>query len=123
MTPHQVDRTGISPTTAALAIEARAKGRRLKLVVRGARAGGRVTARVSPESLPADDLLARLEGQQNALVLQTDVLGETAIVQLGGGLEQTAYALLADLVTIAATTPQSRTPARRRRSRGRSGRR
>jgi homoserine dehydrogenase len=123
MTPHEVERTGISPKTAALATEARAKGRRLKLVVRGGRVGGRVTARVSPESLPADDLLARLEGQQNALVLQTDVLGETAIVQMGGGLEQTAYALLSDLVTIASPTPRSPTPARRRRSPGRSGRR
>jgi len=122
-TPREVERTGISPATAALAIEARASGRRLKLVVRGARSGGRVDARVSPESLPAGDLLARLEGQQNALVLQTDVLGEVGIVQLGGGLEQTAYALLSDLVTIAATTPRSRPRARRRRSRGRSGRR
>ena len=36
----------------------------------------------------------------NALVLQTDLLGEIAICQLGGSLTQTAYALLSDLVTI-----------------------
>ena len=55
----------------------------------------------SPEELAGDDLLAQLEGQQNALVLFTDLLGEIAIVQRGGGLTQTAYALLSDLVTIA----------------------
>jgi hypothetical protein len=33
-------------------------------------------------------------------VLQTDLLGEIAICQLGGSLTQTAYALVSDLVTI-----------------------
>jgi len=36
----------------------------------------------------------------NALVLQTDLLGEIAICQLDGSLTQTAYALLSDVVTI-----------------------
>ena len=36
----------------------------------------------------------------NALVLDTDLLGEVAIVQMGGNLTMTAYALLADLVTL-----------------------
>jgi homoserine dehydrogenase len=58
-------------------------------------------ARVRPIELPGDDLLAGLEGQQNALILQTDLLQEIAIVQRGGSLTQTAYALLSDLVTIA----------------------
>ena len=36
----------------------------------------------------------------NALVLQTDLLGEIAVCQLGGSLTQTAYALLSDLIAI-----------------------
>ena len=70
-------------------------------MVRAAREGRRVTARVAPEELPGDDLLAGLEGQQNAIILQTDLLEEIAIVQRGGSLTQTAYALLSDLVGIA----------------------
>ena len=46
-------------------------------------------------------LLAGLRGQANALVLNTDLLGEVAICQLDGSLTATAYALLSDLVTIA----------------------
>ena len=46
------------------------------------------------------DLLASLNGVANALILRTDVLGEIAICQLSGGVKQTAYALLSDLVTI-----------------------
>ena len=59
-----------------------------------------MTARVSPEELPEDDLLAGLEGQQNAIILHTDLLGEIAVVQRGSGLTQTAYALLSDLIAI-----------------------
>jgi homoserine dehydrogenase len=72
----------------------------MKLVARAERQGRRVTARVALEELRGDDLLAGLEGQQNALVLKTDLLEEIAIVQRSGSLTQTAYALLSDLITV-----------------------
>jgi len=112
ITPHAVARQGITPDAGRRAAEARAGGRRLKLVARARRERRRVTARVSLEELPADDLLAGLEGQQNAIILETDLLEEIAVVQRGGSLTQTAYALLSDLVTIARATPQS-PPSRR----------
>ena len=108
ITPKDVDRQGIGPDTGARAREARAAGRRLKLVARAERDGRRVIARVSPEELPGDDLLAGLEGQQNALILETDLLEEIAIVQRGGSLTQTAYALLSDLAAIARETGRRR---------------
>jgi homoserine dehydrogenase len=121
ITPRDVARQGIGPDTGRIAREALAAGRRLKLVVRGDRDGRGVTARVAPEHLEGDDLLAGVEGQQNALILRTDVLDEIAIVQRGGGLTQTAYALLSDLIAIArnatggSATRRSPSPARRRR--------
>jgi homoserine dehydrogenase len=99
-TPWQVDRRGIGDLSGERVREAVARGRRLKLVARGRRTGNGVMVRVSVEELPAAHLFATLDGQQNALVLETDVLGEFAIVQLGGGLTQTAYALVADLVGV-----------------------
>jgi homoserine dehydrogenase len=116
ITPHAVDRQGITPHDGRRAIEARAAGRRLKLVARARREGRHVSARVRPEELPADDLLAGLEGQQNAIILETDLLEEIAVVQRGGSLTQTAYALLSDLITIARARPQSPRSARGRRS-------
>jgi homoserine dehydrogenase len=118
ITPLAVDRQGITPATGRLAIEARAKGRRVKLVASGARDGRRVLVRVAPEELPADDLLAGLEGQQNALILRTDLLEDIAIVQRSGSLTQTAYALLSDLLSIteARATRRWPPPAHRRRS-------
>ena len=116
ITPHAVDRQGLTPDAVRRAVEARAAGGRLKLVARARREGRHVTARVRPEELPADDLLAGLEGQQNAIILETDLLEEIAVVQCGGSLTQTAYALLSDLITIARARPQSPPSARGRRS-------
>jgi homoserine dehydrogenase len=119
LTPAEVDREGITRDAAARAIEAAHRGRRLKLVARASRQRRGVTARVSLEELVGDDPLAQIEGQQNAIILSTDLLGEIAVVQRGGGLTHTAYALLSDLVTIArgvtvsAATPRSRRRARR----------
>jgi homoserine dehydrogenase len=100
ITPKDVDRQGIGVDTGRLAREARVAGRRVKLVARAERQGRRVTARVAPEDLRGDDLLAGLEGQQNALILKTELLEEIAIVQRSGSLTQTAYALLSDLIAI-----------------------
>lgn len=97
LTPHDVDRTGLGPTTAAQVRGAVARGNRLRLVA-SARRGERPVVR--PIELPPDDLLAGLRSMANALVLETDLVGRVAITQLDGSLTQTAYALLSDLVTI-----------------------
>jgi homoserine dehydrogenase len=98
VTPHDVDRTGLDASTAAAAREAKARGCRLRLVASARRHGGR--PHVQLVELPREDLLASLRGMANALVLETDTLGEIAICQRDGGLTQTAYAVLSDLVTI-----------------------
>jgi homoserine dehydrogenase len=100
-TPLSVAREGIGPATGARAIEARTRGRRVKLVATGSGRGATAQLRVGLEELAADDPLAILEGQANALELDTWPLGRIVITQRDGGLEKTAYALLADLVTVA----------------------
>jgi homoserine dehydrogenase len=123
ITPHDVEREGISPAAAARARQALTSGQRLKLVASAAGRGRDVSARVALESLPADDLLARVEAQQNALLLRTDLLDEIAIVQRGGSLTHTAYALLSDLITIARARPRAQPSTRRHRSPSPRGRR
>jgi homoserine dehydrogenase len=97
VTPHDVKREGIGPATGEAVRAALRSGKRLRLVASGRRDA---TPQVSLQELPAVDLLAGVSGTANALVLQTDLLGEVAITQLAGDLTQTAYALLSDLVTI-----------------------
>ncbi len=110
MTPQAVDREGIGPATARQAMAARARGARVRLVASARSTPGGLQTSVRPVELPESDLLAGLRGMANALVLQTDLLGEIAICQLGGSLTQTAYALLTDLVTLRRRQPPARTP-------------
>lgn len=114
LTLHDVRRTGIKPSDGERAREARAEGRRLKLVASAMRTlTGSIEAVVEPRVLAGSDLLASLDGKANALVLQTDVLGEIAICQLEGGLTHTAYALLSDLIRIRRRQAPYAAPARR----------
>jgi homoserine dehydrogenase len=99
-TPLAVEREGIGPSTARVAMAAKARGARVRLVASARTTPEGVVTSVRPVELPDNDLLAGLRGMSNALVLTTDLLGEIAICQLSGSLTQTAYALLSDLVTI-----------------------
>jgi homoserine dehydrogenase len=129
LTPHAVAREGISGVTVEQLAAARRSGRRVKLVAAAGRSAGTVRATVKVVELPGHHLLAQLEGQENSIILRTDLLGDIAIVQRGSGLTHTAYGLVSDLVAIArGWTPsrairRSRPPARRGRSRSARGRR
>jgi homoserine dehydrogenase len=105
-TPRRVVREGIGPDTGARAIAARARSRRLKLVASGSGRGAAAIVRVGLQELAADDPLAILDGQANALELDTWPLGRVVITQRDGGLEKTAYALVTDLVSAARMNPR-----------------
>jgi formyl-CoA transferase/CoA:oxalate CoA-transferase len=106
MTPRDVVREGIGPATAARARSAHKAGRRLKLIAEGRRhegrdgREGRVETSVGLRELEAGDPLAALDGQGNALEIDTWPTGRIVITQRDGGLEKTAYALLSDLCEI-----------------------
>ena len=104
-TPARVAREGISAATGARAIAARNRGNRLKLVASGRRTGegdqAHVDVRVELLELAGDDALAILDDQANALEIDTWPLGRVVITQRDGGMEKTAYALLADAITVA----------------------
>jgi homoserine dehydrogenase len=105
ITPHDVQRRGIDEATGGDARRALANGRRLKLVATARRdSAGMVSCAVGPRELPADHLLAGLDGNANALILETDLLDRIAITQLSSSLTQTAYALLSDIISIARST-------------------
>lgn len=108
ITPQDVARSGIGRADAVRARHAVAAGRRLKLVASGKRRRVSFSTKKTPdvffrvglEELQADDPLGSLDGQANALELDTDWLGRVVITQRDGGLEKTAYALFGDLMRI-----------------------
>jgi homoserine dehydrogenase len=101
LTPLTVEREGISAQTAPRAVAALTHGRRLKLVASGQGRGADARVRVALEELPGDDPLAIVDGQANALEIDTWPMGRLVMTQRDGGLEKTAYAIVTDLLAIA----------------------
>lgn len=100
ITPNDVFREAIGPATGRRAVAARRDGQFLKVVARAQGHGAGVRASVSLETLASDDPLAQLDGQANAIEIDTWPAGRIVITQRDGGLEKTAYAIASDLVTL-----------------------
>jgi homoserine dehydrogenase len=98
--PSRVHRRGIGGLTPLEVRRALRGGTRLRLVTRGVRQGGRVRVGVRPERVPFGDPLSG-SGPDAALVLATDLMGEIGVLERGASVDQTAYALLSDLMRIA----------------------
>jgi homoserine dehydrogenase len=97
--PSQVRRRGIAGLTTGDARRAVRAGTRLRLVVQGVRQGRRVRVSVAPERIPFGDPLSG-SGPDAALVLEIDLMGEIGVFERGATVDQTAYALLSDLIQV-----------------------
>lgn len=98
--PPEIRREGISEETGKLVRGAIRRDRRLRLVARAYRQGGRVVGKVEPEELEVFDPLAAIRGLSNILVLNTDTMRDLALIEDNPSVHQTAFALFSDLVTI-----------------------
>jgi homoserine dehydrogenase len=103
LTPQQVDRKGIREITPGMVAQAKAEGKRWKLVASAAREGDSVRARVAPELVAASSPLYGMGNSTSGLSFRTDVLGDLSIIEtdregITAGPDTTAYALLADFI-------------------------
>ena len=103
MAPQQVERKGIREITPGMVAQAKAEGKRWKLVASAAREGDSVRARVAPERVEPSSPLYNMENSTSGLSFRTDVLGDLSIIEtdregIVAGPDTTAYALLADFV-------------------------
>jgi homoserine dehydrogenase len=101
ISPDQVITEGITAVTAEMIAEAAAEGTRWKLIGQATRAGdGTVTASVAPMMLASTHPLAGISGATNAVMFDTDFLGQVTLSGPGAGRIETAYALLSDIIAI-----------------------
>jgi len=88
-------------------------GYRIKLLGIARRAEKGIELRVHPTLIPANRLIANVEGAMNAVLVQGDAVGATLYYGKGAGAEPTASAVIADLVDItrlATADPEHRVP-------------
>ena len=92
---------GIREVTARDIGLAKELGYRIKPLAIAKRGGGRIELRVHPTLVPADHLLARVDGVLNSIIVQSDAVGATGYYGKGAGGDATASAVVADLLEIA----------------------
>jgi homoserine dehydrogenase len=98
--PSDVDRQGIRGITIKDVEKATSNSQVLRLTARGVRSDSGVSLKVALESVLRDSALGSVRGTSNVLVMKTDLMGEIAMVEYDPGVNQTAYALLSDLLTV-----------------------
>ena len=114
--PVQFDKAyveGITKLGAADIKYAEQLGYRIKLLGITKRTDKGVELRVHPSLVPAQRLIANVEGAMNAVMVQGDAVGTTLYYGKGAGAEPTASAVVADLVDITrlhTADPQNRVP-------------
>ena len=80
---------------------ARELGYAIKLIAHTQRHPGRVEARVHPALVPLDHPLAQVEGADNAVFVEGDLVGRVLLVGQGAGGRPTASAVVGDLIDLA----------------------
>ncbi|WP_192498697.1 homoserine dehydrogenase [Ornithinimicrobium pratense] len=97
----EVDRVGITGLTDEDFKRAAQEGTVIKLVASARRAGCGAQVAVRPEALPAHDPLAAVRGGTNIVVIEAVSAGELRLQGAGAGGEETASAVLGDIVRAA----------------------
>ena len=92
---------GITQLQAADVRHAEALGCRIKLLGVARRRVDGIELRVQPALVPQSSLLAGVDGAMNGVVVKSDAAGPTTYCGAGAGAEQTASAVIADLVDVA----------------------
>jgi homoserine dehydrogenase len=98
VTAGDVERIGLDAVNPVELASADAAGERVRFVARGGRDGQAV--RVAPERVPAASLFGTTNGFSMALAVETQYAGRLEMALVDPLVDQTAYAILMDLIAI-----------------------
>jgi homoserine dehydrogenase len=99
--PADIYREGIAAIEPVDFRYARELGYAIKLIAHTQRHPGRIEARVHPAMVPLEHPLAQVEGANNAVFVQGDLVGQVLLVGQGAGGLPTASAVVGDLIDLA----------------------
>jgi homoserine dehydrogenase len=99
-TPQAVSVRGITRLTPERVQEIAREGKTVRLVSRGKLSGDDVKLRVRAEVLDRTDVLAATPGTSNLILFETDLMGTFGTLSVNPGVEQTAYGVFSDLVSL-----------------------
>jgi len=106
-----IDVCGIDAVTTEDVLFARRHGFALRLVAEFSRSGASCTLRVGPALIHRTDPLARIEGADNGVVIQSPFAGDLFLSGRGAGPQPTTGAILGDVILALTSARTARAPA------------
>lgn len=108
--PDGINRTGISGVSPDEIEAARRSGEVIKLLGQATLESGQVVASVGPKRVSAENLLAHVKDNYNALEIVGDSVGPVVLSGQGAGPDPTASAILSDSVEALRSGPAANVP-------------
>lgn len=98
--PTDIDRTGIGAITISEIKDAKKQDKKIKLLCEGYLENGKVVGKVHPVLLDRNDIFSNIDATSSILSITTDMMGEISIIEKDPEIEQTAYGIYSDLLTL-----------------------
>jgi len=100
LNPYTVERIGIAHITEADIAAAKSERKKIKLLCEGYREDGLIKGRVSPRLFDEKDIYANIDSTTSIVSIKTDLMEEICIVERNPEIQQTAYGIYSDVLTL-----------------------
>lgn len=108
VTPIEIKRTGIAAITREEISKAGNEGKKIKLLCEGIKTDEGISGIVHPVKVDEKDFFSLVDATSSILSITTDLMGEVCIVEKKPEIEQTAYGIYSDLLTLLKRMTSSR---------------
>jgi homoserine dehydrogenase len=99
--PELIKREGIENVTPEMISDAATRGKRIKLLCRGYIDGeGKAVGEVGPAEVDEHDILATVSGTTSLVIIETDLMGKLAVVEIDPLIRETAYGIFSDVLRV-----------------------
>jgi homoserine dehydrogenase len=98
--PTEIDRQGIGQITLKDIEEAKEKQCKIKLLCEGYIEDNIAKGKVHPVYIDNNDILSSIDATSSILGITTDLMGEVQIIEKNPEIQQTAYGIYSDLLTL-----------------------
>lgn len=100
LTPMNVETVGISHLTQSDIEAAKREGKKIKLLCEGYSEDGAIKGRVCPKLFDKKDIFSNIDSTSSIVSITTDMMGEICILERNPEIQQTAYGIYSDLLTL-----------------------
>ena len=98
--PKEINRRGVAHITLEDIKRAKEKNCKIKLICEGYMEDNKAKGRVQPVYINNNDTFSNIEATSSILSITTDLMGELQIIEKNPEIQQTAYGIYSDLLTI-----------------------